>query len=185
MTDISQQPSKLAALAPPVAPPDRRFRFGWREAALAFLIAFLAYQVVIPFVMIVWTSLKTSRPGDPEFLSLTITFANYVRALGSASFWRTTGNTLSFALASTLLAFAMGAFLAWVVERTNTPFRRFIGFVLIARIIIPGVLIVISWILIASPNIGLLNQLMRPITGIRSVVNIYSSGSLGWLKACE
>ena len=49
--------------------------------------------------MIIWTSLKTARPGDPEFLTLTFTFANYVRALGSASFWRTTGNTLSFALA--------------------------------------------------------------------------------------
>jgi iron(III) transport system permease protein len=163
----------------------RRFHLGWREVALALLIIFLAYQVVVPFMMIVWTSLKTSRPGDPEFLSLTITFANYVRALGSTSFWRTTGNTISFALASTFLAFAMGAFLAWVVERTNTPLGHFIGFVLIARIIIPGVLIVISWILIASPNIGLFNQLMRPITGIRNVVNIYSFWGMVWVQALE
>jgi iron(III) transport system permease protein len=165
--------------------PSRRFHFGWREVVLALLVIFLTYQVVIPFMMIIWTSLKTSRPGDPDFLSFTVTIANYVRAFGSASFWRTSGNTLSFALSATLLAFAMGAFIAWVVERTNTPLSRFIGFMLIGRIIIPGVLIAISWILIASPNIGLFNQLMRPITGIRNVVNIYSFWGMVWVQALE
>src|SRR5690349_4909878 len=120
---------------------EERVHFGWREAALALLVVLLAYQVVIPFVMIVWTSLKSARPGEPEFLSLTFTLANYLRAFGSASFWRTTGNTVAFALAATLLAFVMGAFIAWVVERTNTPLAKFIGVMLIGRIVIPGVLI--------------------------------------------
>ena len=175
MTGTGHQPSTPPALAPVRA--GTGIHLGWREITLALLIVFLAYQVVIPFVMIIWTSLKTARPGDPEFLTFTFTFANYARALGSVSFWRTTGNTLSFALASTLLAFAMGTFLAWVVERTNTPLGRLIGFVLIARIVIPGVLIVISWVLIASPNIGLLNQLMRPLTGVRNVCLLYTSPS--------
>ena len=163
----------------------RRLSFGWREFTLALLIALLAYQVVIPFVMIIWTSLKTARPGEPEFLSLTFTFANYVRALGSASFWRTTWNTLSFALASTAFAFVIGAFVAWVVERTNTPFAKFIGFLLIGRVVIPGVLIVISWILIASPNIGLVNQMARSLTGVRNIVNIYSFWGMVWVQALE
>jgi iron(III) transport system permease protein len=158
---------------------------GWRGIVLALLIVFLAYQVVIPFLMIVWTSLKTARPGESEFLDLTVTLANYVRAFESASFWRTNVNTLSFAFASTLLAFLMGAFIAWVVERTNTPLARLIGFMLIGRIIIPGILIAISWILIASPNIGLLNQLILQMTGIRNVVNIYSFWGMVWVQALE
>src|SRR5712671_3861204 len=60
----------------------RRHHFGWREISLAFLIVFLAYQVVIPFVMIIWTSLKTALPGEPEFVSLTFTLSNYARAFG-------------------------------------------------------------------------------------------------------
>jgi iron(III) transport system permease protein len=163
----------------------RRSTFGWRSVVLALLIVFLAYQVVIPFLMIIWTSLKTARPGESEFLDLTVTLANYVRAFESASFWRTTVNTLSFALASTLLAFVMGAFIAWVVERTNTPLARLIGFMLIGRIIIPGILITISWILIASPNIGLLNQLVLQATGVRNVVNIYSFWGMVWVQALE
>jgi len=177
----------LASTAPAARPQisERRIRFGWKEIALALLIIFLTYQVIIPFVMIIWTSLKTARPGEPEFLNLTFTLGNYVRAFGGASFWRTTWNTLSFALASTILAFLMGAFIAWVVERTNTPLSRFIGFMLIGRIIIPGILIVISWILIASPNIGLFNQLVLQATGVRNVVNIYSFWGMVWVQALE
>ena len=180
MTDLT------AAVPPAISETSgRRFRFSWRAVALALLIAFLAYQVVIPFVMIIWTSLKTARPGEPDFLNLTFTLANYVRAFGSVSFWRTTSNSLSFALAATLLAFLMGAFIAWAVERTNTPLARFIGFMLIGRIIIPGILIVISWILIASPNIGLFNQLVLQLTGIRNLVNIYSFWGMVWVQALE
>jgi len=164
---------------------EERVHFGWREAALALLVVLLAYQVVIPFVMIVWTSLKSARPGEPEFLSLTFTLANYLRAFGSASFWRTTGNTVAFALAATLLAFVMGAFIAWVVERTNTPLAKFIGVMLIGRIVIPGVLITIAWILVASPNIGLLNQLVLRATGLRNVVNIYTFAGMVWVQALE
>jgi iron(III) transport system permease protein len=182
------RPSRLASLATQGDGSDKPalgFSFGWRELTLALLIALLAYQVVIPFVMIIWTSLKLARPGEPEFLTLSFTFANYTRAFASASFWRTTWNTLSFALASTLAAFVIGAFIAWVVERTNTPLARFIGFLLIGRVVIPGVLIVISWILIASPNIGLVNQMALKFFGVRNIVNVYSFWGMVWVQALE
>ncbi|HWG06449.1 MAG TPA: ABC transporter permease subunit, partial [Beijerinckiaceae bacterium] len=166
-------------------PARARFALDWRRIVLVLLGLLLAYQVVVPFLMIIWTSLKTARPGDPEFVSLSFTFANYVRAFGNWSFWSATWNTLVFAVASTALAFVLGAFVAWVVERTNTPFARFIGLVLIGRIVVPGILIAISWILIASPNIGLLNQVLRNVTGIRNVFNIYSFAGMVWVQSIE
>src|SRR5436305_2396400 len=95
-------PSRLATLAPQGdGASDRRSAsrptFGWRTIVLTLLIVFLAYQVVVPFLMIIWTSLKTARPGEPEFLDLTFTLANYIRAFDSPSFWRTTTYTLAFA----------------------------------------------------------------------------------------
>jgi iron(III) transport system permease protein len=163
----------------------RKFGLDWKRIVLVLLGLLLAYQVVVPFLMIIWTSLKTARPGDPEFVSLTFTFANYVRAFGNWSFWSATWQTLTFAVASTAVAFVLGAFVAWVVERTNTPFARFIGLVLIGRIVVPGILIAISWILIASPNIGLLNQVLRDVTGIRNVFNIYSFAGMVWVQSIE
>ncbi len=163
----------------------RKFALDWRLIVLVLLGFLLAYQVVVPFLMIIWTSLKTARPGDPAFVSLSFTFANYVRAFGNWSFWSATWNTLTFAVASTAVAFVLGAFVAWVVERTNTPLARFIGLVLIGRIIVPGILIAIAWILIASPNIGLLNQVLRNVTGIRNVFNIYSFAGMVWVQSIE
>jgi len=162
-----------------------RASFGWKEAVLALLIAVLAYQVLVPFVMIIWTSLKTARPGEADFLSLSFTLANYLRAYGNAAFVRTSLNTLGFALAATLVAFAVGAFMAWAIERTNMPLGRFVGVLLIGRIVIPGILIAISWILVASPNIGLLNQLLLRLTGVRNLVNVYSFWGMLAVQALE
>lgn len=164
---------------------DKRSRLDWRTIVLVLLIAILIYQVVIPFVMIIWTSLKTVRPGDPEFLSLSFSFANYLRAFGTSTFWSATWSTIYFSVASTLLSFVLGAFLAWVVDRTNTPLARLISLMLIGRIIIPGILITISWILIASPNIGLLNHVFRMLFDVRNFFNIYSFWGMVWVHSIE
>ena len=162
-----------------------RFALDWQRIALVLLALLLAYQVLVPFLMIIWTSLKTARPGEPEFVNFTFTLANYVRAFGNWAFWSATWDTLAFSVASTLVAFVLGAFVAWVVERTNTPFAQFIGLVLIGRIVVPGILITISWILIASPNIGLLNQIVRDLTGIRNLFNVYSFSGMVWVQSIE
>jgi iron(III) transport system permease protein len=162
-----------------------RTPIGWQQAILILLIAVLIYQVVVPLAMIIWTSLKVVRPGDPQFLRLSFTIANYARAFGSLQFWAATWNTLLFALASTIASFALGAFVAWVIERTNTPLARLIGFMLIGRIVLPGILIAVAWILIASPNIGIFNQLVQKGFGVRNVVNIYSFWGMVWVHALE
>ena len=153
--------------------------------ALFALIAILAYQVLLPLVLIVWTSLKTVRPGEPGFLDFSFTLANYVRAYGVSEFWQASVNTIYFALLSTCAAFALGTFLAWAVERTNTPLGRVIGIITLSRIIIPGVIITISWILLAAPNIGVLNYLIEQVTGVSRLLNIYSFWGMVWVQSLE
>ncbi|HEY4135603.1 MAG TPA: iron ABC transporter permease [Alphaproteobacteria bacterium] len=157
----------------------------WRRLILVALVLMLVYQVVVPFGMIAWTSFKTARPGDASFLDLDFTLANYVRAFGTPRFWSATWSTLAFSTASTFVAFTIGAFLAWVIERTNTPLARLVGILLVGRIIIPGILITISWILIASPNIGLLNHLGLWLTGVRNIFNVYSFWGMVWVHSIE
>ena len=64
---------------------------------LVLLIAILAYQVLLPLLLIVWTSLKVVRPGEPGFLDFSFSFANYARAYGIKEFWQSSLNTLYFA----------------------------------------------------------------------------------------
>src|SRR5581483_10200294 len=125
--------------------------------ALALIVAILIYQVVVPLLMIVWTSLKVVRPGEPGFFDLTFSLANYARAFGSADFWSATWNTLYFALA------------------------RLINVITLGRIIIPGILITVSWIFLASPSIGILNAMI----GIRGFFNVYSFWGMVWVHALE
>src|SRR5438045_4141591 len=119
----------------------RRIALDGGSLALAFIVLILVYQVVVPLLMIVWTSLKIVRPGEAGFFDLTFSLANYARAFGSGDFWRATWNTLFFALASSIASFALGLFLAWVVNRTNTPLARLINIITLGRIVIPGILI--------------------------------------------
>lgn len=161
------------------------FRLDWRRIALALLIVILIYQVIIPYFMIIWTSFKSVRPGEPGFFALEFSANNYLRAFSTARFWAATWNTMYFALTSTALAFVMGLFLSWVVERTNTPLARLIGVLTLARIIIPAVLITISWIFVASPTIGFANWLVAQVTGVKGTFNIYSFWGMVWVHALE
>lgn len=163
----------------------RRASLDWRIIAFVALIAILIYQVVVPFAMIIFTSLKTARPDEPAFLSSGFSLANYVRAFGTDTFWSAGWGTLAFALASTGVSFVLGAFVAWVLERTNTPLARLISVLLIGRIIIPGILITISWVLIASPRIGVLNYFARTLFGLINPFNIYSFWGMVWVQSME
>jgi iron(III) transport system permease protein len=149
------------------------------------IVIILIYQVLLPFLLIIWTSLKVARPGEPGFLEFSFTIANYVRAFGIRQFWEASLNTLYFALISTLFSFVLGTFLAWAVTRTNTPLAALIGMITLGRIIIPGVIITISWILLASPSIGVLNYLIEVITGVKRVLNIYSFWGMVWVHSLE
>lgn len=172
-------------MAPGLPTVRRRGSFDGATLALALVFLVLVYQVVIPLLMVLWTSLKVERPGEAGFFELSFSIANYARAFGSRDFWNATWTTLGFAAASTGLSFALGTFLAWVVHRTNTPMARLIGVITLGRIIIPGILITVSWILLASPSIGILNHALATLTGIRSVLNVYSFWGMVWVHSLE
>jgi iron(III) transport system permease protein len=173
--------------------PIRSLRFGASDRLLlsgsgvvfVCLVVVLIYQVLLPFLLIIWTSLKVAHPGDPEFLELSFTTANYFRAFAIREFWEASLNTFYFASVSTLFSFVLGTFLAWTVVRTNTPLAQLIGMITLGRIIIPGVIITISWILLASPSIGILNYFITEITGVRRFLNIYSFWGMVWVQSLE
>ena len=173
--------------------PNRSLRWGASDRLLlggggivfVCLVVILIYQVLLPFLLIIWTSLKVAHPGDPEFLQLSFTTANYFRAFAIREFWEASLNTLYFASVSTLFSFVLGTFLAWTVVRTNTPLAQLIGMITLGRIIIPGVIITISWILLASPSIGILNYFITETTGVRRFFNIYSFWGMVWVQSLE
>ena len=110
------------------------------------------------------------------------TLDNYRTAYASADTARLLGNSLRFALGSAAVAFAFGATLAWINERTDTPFKSlFFGFALVP-LIIPGILFTVSWIFLGSPKIGLINLVLQRAFDTDTVfVDIYSLAGMIWV----
>jgi len=136
----------------------------------AVLLLLLLWLVVVPVGFLVWGSFSSARPGDSDFLSFgSFTFDNFSRAFDS-DLAAVLANTFAFAIGTTLLAFLIGTYLAWAVERTNTPFKKVITILVLARLIIPGILTTISWIFLASPRIGMLNSWASSIFGFEDAV---------------
>ncbi|MFM2129425.1 MAG: hypothetical protein RL477_971 [Pseudomonadota bacterium] len=159
--------------APRLERKERRLDFG--KLVLWGAVLFLIYQIVVPLLFLLWGSLKTSRPTDADYLSFTFTLQNYTNALTGGEFWGAMGNTVIYAVGSTLLAALIGVGLAIVVARTDAPGRGVISTLAYIRIIIPGLLTAIAWVFLGSPTIGILNSIFKTLFGLSEApFNVYT-----------
>jgi iron(III) transport system permease protein len=142
--------------------------------------ALLIYLAVMPLVMLFWGSFQDEvAPREYVF-----TIQNYIDAYASPHTYSTFRNSLGFAIGAALLAFSIGTVLAWLVERTNTPFRTAFLPLSLVPLIIPGVLEAISWILLLSPKIGYINVFLMNLLGLESApINVFSLAGMIWVQA--
>ena len=73
---------------------------------------------------------------------------------------------MHYAIGTRSLAFVVGTGLAWMNERTNTPFKTLFYALSIIPLIIPGILFTVAWILLASPKIGIVNLVLKHWFGV-------------------
>lgn len=157
-----------------------------RFLIFAVLLSLLLWLVVAPVGVLIWGSVSSVRPGDDGFFAIdALTLDNFARAFDS-ELLSVLGNTAAFAIGTTALAFLLGTYLAWAVERTNTPFRRFITILVLARLIIPGILTTISWIFLASPRIGMINSWAESLFGFdEPVVDVFTLPGMIFVEALD
>jgi iron(III) transport system permease protein len=135
------------------------------------------YLTLIPLLMILYGTLRDGPPGTPA----TYTLNNYLKAYGNVELIGLVTNTVIFALGAALVSFLLGTFLAWVTERTNTPLKGVIYALVLFPFVVPGVLATISWVLLLSPKIGMINWLLMNVLGLSEPpLNIYSMWGMIW-----
>ena len=83
----------------------------------------------------------------------------------SPSTYEVLATTLVFAVGSLALALLVGVGFAFLVERTDTPLRGFAYVAVPLTIAMPGMLYGIAWVLLLSPEIGLLNKFLMALFG--------------------
>lgn len=147
---------------------------------LAAVAAFVAYLVLSPIALLVVSSFRRYElAGGIRFI---FTLENYRDTYLNPDFFEALGNSLLYAAGGTALALLLGTALAWIVERTNTPFRGLFTILAAATYLMPGVLMTLAWILLASPRIGTLNTLLRELVPVATgPLDINTMGGMMWI----
>jgi iron(III) transport system permease protein len=176
---------RLAAAAPPPTV-RRRFRRGsGRTWFVAGTIAVLAYLILGPLAILIFSSFRNTANSLPFEAESPWTLQNYADVFGSSSTYAVMGNTFVYAAGALLLSFAMSITLAWLVERTDMPLRSTVFTVVIASLGIPAVLNGISWGLLLNERTGAINLAIRtafPLIG-SGPFNVYSMWGLIFVQA--
>jgi iron(III) transport system permease protein len=133
-------------------------------AGIALLIAYLT---LVPIGMMVIGSVQSP---DGSF-----TFRNYQSVVTSGTAYRLMLNSLIFAVGGAAMGTVIGAILAWLVERTNMPGRRFMFVAAVVPLIMPGSLATFAWVLILSPTVGVINVALQNMFGFdEGPLNVYN-----------
>jgi iron(III) transport system permease protein len=142
-------------------------------------VAFAVYIAVIPLAFLLWQSFRTPQTAATPSVW---TLANYATAYGTSETLRLFGTSIRFAFGASLFSFVVGTALAWMNERTNTPFKSLFFALSLIPLVIPSILFTVAWILLASPQIGIINQLIQGWSGLEQPpFDIYSMGGMIWV----
>jgi iron(III) transport system permease protein len=144
--------------------------------AVGLLVLVLAVLTLYPLSMLLYGSLHTTPPGEPGEFSL----AGY-RALATSKTLAVLANTVGISLSKTILSMVLALGLAWIVARTDTPWRRTLEVLISLPFFIPPILTATAWGMLATPRGGLINLAWTGLTGSSEpLVNIYSYGGVVW-----
>ena len=154
-----------------------RFDFKW--IVIGVCVALVTYIAVVPLGFLLWQSFFTPQTASK---AAEFTLGNYAEAYTSREtlvlFW----NSLKFATGTAIFAFLLGTTLAWMNERTNTPFKTLFFALSIIPLIIPGILFTVAWILLGSPKIGIVNLVLQNWFSTDYVFfNVYSMWGMIWV----
>ncbi|MBB4683995.1 ABC transporter permease [Amycolatopsis jiangsuensis] len=169
-----QSGTRVAPAAPP-RPPDDSVRPPRRDRVLtAVNIAIgvlLAYLVLFPLGMLVYSSLKDSELKLP-FQIPGFTLGNFGKVFSSPRVLEVAVNSLIFVVGTVALALIVSVSLAYLFERTDLPGRRFLAPSTLAPMAVPATVMAVAWVLAANPANGPLAILARRVFGLP--VDIYS-----------
>ena len=117
------------------------------------LVAILTALVVVPFVQMlhdtaVWQEadrriVRTAEPGGWTFFHYLRVFAS---PLSVNIFYRPLLHSLATSLTISLVAMLLGTLMAWLVVRTDMPFRKTIGIFAVIPYVLPSYTLALAWL---------------------------------------
>ena len=151
-----------------------------RQGTLVPLVAsaIAGAAIITPVLVVMWRSFTTGKLGFTVGLNLN----NYLRVFNDRDLMPMLSNSIIYAGGAALLGTGLGAFLAWIVARTNTPGKGLVELMPLYPILMPPIMKNIAWILLLAPRSGILNGMLQQFLGIDTLVfNAFSMAGMIWV----
>jgi len=148
--------------------------FWFMLPAMGFLILFLAY----PLGLGIWISFTDARIGQPgAFIGL----ENYEWLWGDSIFWLSVFNTLLYTFVASSIKFAVGLYLALLLNE-NLPFKAVLRSLVLIPFIVPTVLSALAFWWIFDAQFSILSWSLIKLGWISH--NIDFLGDPNWARGC-
>jgi iron(III) transport system permease protein len=114
---------------------------GWRYVTAAIFITYLLLIVVLPFLMLVWSSLQKfySAPSLAALQNLTLNPYRFI--LGHSTLITAVWNTLLLATASATVIMLVTSVICWITVKTKLPGRWLLDSLASAPLMFPGLVL--------------------------------------------
>ena len=146
--------------------------FWFMLPAAGFLVLFLAY----PLGLGVWMSFTDTRIGRPGVF---IGIENYEWLLDDSIFWLSVFNTLLYTIVASVFKFAIGLYLA-ILLNENLPFKSLIRAAVLIPFIVPTVLSALAFWWIFDSQFSIISWSLKRIGVIDHNINFL--GDANWAR---
>jgi iron(III) transport system permease protein len=153
--------------------------------AVVLAVLVLVLFVVVPLALLLMTSLREGTPGRLKEWTLD----NYHDAFTTSLVFEAFTNTVAVAFVATVISLLLAGFFAWLVERSDMPYRNLAFTILLLPIAVPSILFVLAWTVLLQPRVGIFNVPLRELLQTFGVqltegpFNIYSLGGVIFLDS--
>lgn len=145
-------------------------KIGLAEVSLLLSILILVVVVAVPVLLIFTTAF---------FKNGQLNIGGVREILSSPDTYFALRNSLVIALGTTLLSTVVGVFFAWLIARTDLPFKRFMKAMFMVPFMLPSFICAMAWKVLLSPRAGYINKLFMGIFGLESApIDIMSLGGI-------
>ncbi|MGB4587997.1 MAG: iron ABC transporter permease [Clostridiaceae bacterium] len=168
MNQITESEGKKKAILP-----KKGEGIALKTVMIGMSVLFLVYFILIPMVNLIIRSV---------FVDGSLDFSNYTKVYSESVNWNALINTVKFASLTMVLSLMITFPLAWLVGRTDLPFKKFFRTLFVTTYMIPPYVGAIAWTQLLNPKVGYLNKILISLFSLKSApFNIYTGGGLIWV----
>lgn len=140
---------------------------------VGLLISVLTFLVLYPVAMLLLGAVTSTNPVVDGYHFADMSVANFATVAANPNVHQALFDSVVACGGGTALALGIGLLFAWIVVRTNTPWKGLIAGAGMLPLFVPALVAGVAWAILGSPRTGLINTALASM-GIDWRVDFYS-----------